>query len=51
MPYKCSHSKCMCVVDDKNKFCSDWCRESVKEIMQPCGCSHPICQEIYGTAK
>lgn len=47
MQTKCAHLKCMCVVPEGKPYCSDWCQTNAADHAPPCGCGHPICEQIY----
>ncbi len=47
MQVKCAHPKCMCVVAESKPYCSGWCEENARDEVPPCGCGHPICEQIY----
>jgi hypothetical protein len=47
MQVKCAHPKCMCAVQQNQSYCSEWCAESTRDQAPPCGCGHPICEQIY----
>ena len=37
----------MCAVAEEKEFCSGWCMSNAKDEAPPCGCGHPICEQIY----
>jgi hypothetical protein len=47
MQVKCAHPKCMCRVEGGGRYCGPWCEEHAREEAAPCGCGHPICEQIY----
>jgi hypothetical protein len=43
-PKKCAHSACSCMVSDKEKYCSDMCKDSKNFTALKCDCKHPACE-------
>jgi len=43
--HKCAYSECKCVVDDNERYCSDYCSaaDDDKETELQCDCKHPPC--------
>ncbi len=42
---KCAHPDCQCIVDDKNSFCSEYCKIAGEE--EYCGCGHGVCNTTF----
>ncbi len=36
---QCRHSACVCPVSDGQEFCSEYCREAVRQDITEIGCS------------
>jgi hypothetical protein len=39
----CAHEPCSCPVPEGDKYCSNYCRESVKVAELTCSCGHRGC--------
>ena len=42
---KCAHSQCECMVEDDERYCSDYCSDAdgEKETELQCDCKHAPC--------
>lgn len=40
----CAHPGCVCVVQEGEPYCSDYCREHGGQAQQLCRCGHPECK-------
>ena len=41
---KCAHPACNCMVDQGQKYCSDYCHDSGNKIEIACNCHHATCE-------
>lgn len=45
---KCAHPACNCPVDDKTKYCSQYCKDSAASTEISCNCGHAGCSVSEG---
>jgi predicted nucleic acid-binding Zn ribbon protein len=43
---KCAHPTCDCMIEDEEKYCSEYCRNAEKSGVAKigCGCEHSACR-------
>jgi hypothetical protein len=41
---KCAHAHCHCLIDDREKYCSDECAKAKSHEKESCNCGHPGCK-------
>jgi hypothetical protein len=44
-PHKCAYTPCLCVVEGRQQYCSDYCSDAddTKETEIQCDCKHAPC--------
>jgi hypothetical protein len=45
---KCAHPACNCLVEQNQKYCSDYCHDSGSKIEIACNCHHAACEAGAG---
>ncbi len=41
---KCAHAACTCIAPEGQKYCSQFCQDSIGTTTLQCDCGHPGCE-------